>query len=156
MTTHKMSKSREYAVWRRMKNCVHNPTLPSYNNFGAKGVTICSEWEDFGKFVADMGQMPNDMNGISLINPLEQFCKENCVWSFKNGRKQKNTEKKKVIEKKKPKKILEPRNICLILEKELLEKIRAIALQKSVQEGRLIEANELIRETLTKAFLTAL
>lgn len=103
-----------------------------------------------------MGQMPNDMNGISLINPLEQFCKENCVWSFKNGRKQKNTEKKKVIEKKKPKKILEPRNICLILEKELLEKIRAIALQKSVQEGRLIEANELIRETLTKAFLTAL
>lgn len=50
------------------------------------------------------------------------------------------------------KKVRNPVSICLVLEKEHLEFIRNQALKKSVMEGVLVGANDMIRDALAVAF----
>lgn len=97
--------------------------------------------------------MPNDCNGLSQIDENLEFCKINCKWTKKaQGRKK--------IDRQAPRpkgarsSIQNPQSICLVMEKDHLDFIKCQALQRSVQEGHLIEANELIREALAKAFPT--
>lgn len=67
-----------------------------------------------------------------------------------SGRKPKD---KKFLGKKPIQKpIKKPKNICLVIEQDLHDFIKAQAIHKSNEEGQLIEANELIREALRKAF----
>jgi transcriptional regulator of met regulon len=48
--------------------------------------------------------------------------------------------------------IKNPKTICLTLELEHLDLIKEQAMFRSIQEGRVIEANQLMREALIKAF----
>lgn len=100
-----------------------------------------------------MGKMPEGCNGLMLTEGSTQFCKMTCKWSKKNsGRKKidRNSEK----HKKSRSNIKQPQSICLVMEKDHLEFIKSQALQKSIQEGKLIEPNQLIRDALQRAFPT--
>ena len=80
---------------------------------------------------------------------MKLFCKANCKWGYrKKGRPQgvQNKNIKRIISKK------ENSYLCLALDKEHIDYIRKQALMKSAAEGRIIEANELIRDVLKKAF----
>lgn len=100
-----------------------------------------------------MGMMPEECNGLELLDKDIEFCKLNCRWAKKKAGRP-------PIDKKEPKPktrrstIKNPQTICLVMEKDHLDFIKGQALQKSVQEGKLIEANQLIREALQKAFPT--
>lgn len=48
--THRMSKTRLYAVWDGMKQRCENPNSTAYRDYGAKGVRVCQEWHDFERF----------------------------------------------------------------------------------------------------------
>ncbi|PWU06771.1 MAG: hypothetical protein C5B43_01275 [Verrucomicrobia bacterium] len=61
-------------------------------------------------------------------------------------------EKKQKIDKKKRTIFKNKKTICLSLEKDHLDFIKSQALQRSLQQGCLIEANQLIREALQNAF----
>lgn len=99
----------------------------------------------------EMGRMPENCNGLSLIDDTKDFCKINCQWAFtKNGRKK--VAKKEVKVAKKKKTFKNPVSICLVLEKDVLDFIKKQALHRSVTEGVLLEANQLIREAIIKAF----
>lgn len=56
---HGETKSKEYAVWQRMKSrcyCVGNT---SYRNYGGRGIEICERWRNsFSNFLEDMGRKP--------------------------------------------------------------------------------------------------
>ena len=102
-----------------------------------------------------MGPMPELCNGIKRIDETKDFCKINCEWGkTAKGRKQlpKIVEKKERYEAKD--KIKNPVSICLVLEKDVMDFIRAQAIYKSQQEQTLIEPNSLIREAVYKAFPT--
>ena len=97
--------------------------------------------------------MPPNCNGLALIDERSDFCKLNCQWVKKNvGRPA--LPKKDVKKDVKRGKVKNPKSICLVLEKDLVDFIKNQALQRSVQEGIYIEPNELIREALLKAFPT--
>ena len=98
-----------------------------------------------------MGNMPEDCNGISQIDEDLEFCKMNCKWSRKAQGRPK-IDRKAPRPKSKRNTIKHPQSICLVMEKDHLDFIKNQELQRSVQEGHLIEANELIREALQKAF----
>ena len=44
-TTHGLTYSRLYVTWRGMKSRCSNPLDQSYKNYGAKGISVCDDWE---------------------------------------------------------------------------------------------------------------
>lgn len=42
--------TRLYAVWDSMRRRCNNPNCKAYHNYGARGISICDEWDDFAAF----------------------------------------------------------------------------------------------------------
>ena len=51
--THGFSKSepRIYGLWLTMKSRCENPNREKYKDYGARGITVCEEWQNAGNFV---------------------------------------------------------------------------------------------------------
>lgn len=51
MTLRQSNKSL-YWAWKSMKQRCQNPKCKAYRNYGARGVTVCEEWQQFEPFLA--------------------------------------------------------------------------------------------------------
>jgi len=57
--THGMTDTRIFNLWHGMLERCRNPHHNSYKNYGAKGIKVCTRWEEsFEAFLADMGEPP--------------------------------------------------------------------------------------------------
>ena len=70
----------EYTTWASMIQRCTNQNNRNYHHYGGRGIKICSEWMDFTKFLADMGDRP-DGYSLDRIDVNGDYCKENCKWS---------------------------------------------------------------------------
>ena len=145
-----MRNTLEYRAWARMKQACYNPNSNVYPSHGAKGVRITSEWiNDFGLFYEQMGPMPTNCNGLERHDKTKDFCRFNCYWALKTrGNKRKAKEGVRPKKVTKACKIKQPVSICLTIEKEHLDFIKRQALHKSVEQGHIVEANDLIRDAI--------
>lgn len=80
LTTHGLSGTRIYRIYRLMLERCRNPKSPGYKFYGARGVMVCDEWSTFDKFFIDMGEGYNDTLSIERTDPNGDYCKENCKW----------------------------------------------------------------------------
>lgn len=88
--------------------------------------------------------MPPECNSLTRLDDTKDFNKFNCRWGHKNpGRPIKNI-----------KKHLKNKYISLSINLELYEFIKKQSIYKSVELGKVIQPNELIREALQVAFPT--
>jgi hypothetical protein len=80
---HGRSESLDYAVWSSMKSRCLNKNDKAYDNYGGRGIAICSRWLDpkrgFENFMEDMGPRPPRYSIERKDNNLG-YNKENCIW----------------------------------------------------------------------------
>lgn len=79
---HGLSNSPTYNSWKNMIQRCNNPNAANYQNYGGRGITVCSEWTDFSRFLEDMGEKPKGCS-IERKNNSAGYCPENCVWASK-------------------------------------------------------------------------
>lgn len=83
--THGQSKTRLYRIWSAIKNRCKNTNVPSYKDYGARGITVCDEWacsfKEFEKWALESGY--SDELTIERIDNDKGYCPENCTWITK-------------------------------------------------------------------------
>lgn len=69
-----------YNSWVQMKSRCSNPNIPDWEDYGAKGITVCERWMKFENFLEDMGErLPNTT--LDRINSRGDYEKTNCRWA---------------------------------------------------------------------------
>ena len=56
--THGRSKTKLYRVWAAMLERCNSVANKQYQSYGGRGITVCSEWEDFAKYSAYVDSLP--------------------------------------------------------------------------------------------------
>lgn len=81
-TTHGLSKTPLYAVWRGIKARCNNPNCKAYSNYGGRGITVCDEWnnsfESFMEWAVSNGY--NESLSIDRIDNDKGYYPYNCRW----------------------------------------------------------------------------
>lgn len=81
--THKMTSSRLYNIWHKMKERCYNKNHVHYKNYGGRGITVCEEWKNdfisFYKWSMDNGYSENLT--LDRVNGNSNYSPENCRWT---------------------------------------------------------------------------
>ena len=80
VTKHGGYKKGSYNTWRAMIRRCTITTDKDYPRYGGKGVTVCSEWFNYTKFAADMGEPQGDET-LDRINVYGNYEPNNCRWA---------------------------------------------------------------------------
>lgn len=94
---HNLSRSDEYNVWYGIKRRCTDPKFASYKYYGAVGLGLSEEWNDFQTFLKDMGKRPSKSHDIDRIDNNKGYSKDNCRWVTKSINAQNKSNSKRWI-----------------------------------------------------------
>jgi len=77
---HGLEKHPLYHTWEAMRQRCNDPNAANYKNYGGRGISVCKRWNDFRKFIEDMGERPQGMT-LDRINNDGNYTPKNCKWS---------------------------------------------------------------------------
>jgi hypothetical protein len=84
-----MTNTSTYAIWDSMHQRCSNPKRKDFSKYGGRGISVCTEWDKFDDFLADMGERPKGLSLDRIDNDLG-YSKSNCRWAtaIQQGRNQ--------------------------------------------------------------------
>ena len=70
-----------YWAWKSMKQRCQNPRCSAYKNYGARGISVCDEWQEFEPF-CDWALSNGHQSGLDLdrIDNEGNYTPDNCRW----------------------------------------------------------------------------
>lgn len=69
-----------YKIWKTMRQRCSNPNSVSWDTHGARGIKVCERWDDFTKFLEDMGGSWKHGLSIDRENNDGDYEPGNCRW----------------------------------------------------------------------------
>lgn len=78
--------SGEYHSWAHMISRCTNPNVPSYKDYGGRGISVCKQWmgsDGFKTFLNDMGKKPSKDYSLDRYpnNETGNYEPSNCRWA---------------------------------------------------------------------------
>lgn len=83
---HGMQGTSEYKRWENAKQRCYNPKVPSYRDYGGRGIIMCDEWRDsFMAFYEAVGPCPGPGYSLDRINNDGNYEPGNVRWLDRSG-----------------------------------------------------------------------
>lgn len=86
--------TREYRIWKGMRDRCNNPSNPRFVDYGGAGVKVCALWDDFAAFLADMGRAPTPQHTLDRRDNSLGYSPDNCRWATQTEQQRNRTNNK--------------------------------------------------------------
>ena len=77
---HRRPISKEYRTWHHILGRCNNPKDAAFKNYGGRGVRVHDSWNDFSRFLLDVGHSPTPEHSLDRINNDGNYEPGNVRW----------------------------------------------------------------------------